>query len=269
VIRKPMTDELPEEEAKPEETQAEEAPVEEPPLPEPPTPEVADKVELLLRQAHLHITRGEKSKAEDVLKEALILAPGSTDAHVAYGDFLVSRRAYKLAVSIYGMAARLAPGRIDVERKHAEAILSESLAADPLGNLARSENSIDESLVSAKAAAVLSFFLPGLGQVLTGFRKPGYIMMAGYIVCWCLIAAIPDGIAGMGSLVRIGGGSSQSSQPNQGRVNNSPPFKPEVLIPLFGAFVFLMWSVADGTEKAKRAEPKKIAPPKPPVDLPY
>jgi tetratricopeptide (TPR) repeat protein len=249
-----MTEELPEEEAGLEESQAEETPVEEPPLPEAPTPEVAEKVELLLRQAHLHTTRGEKSKAEDVLKEALAIAPGSTDALVAYGDLMVTRHSYKTAVSLYFLATRLAPGNVLFERKHAEAILGQALAADPLAYLARSENDIDESLVNAKTAAILSFFLPGLGQVLTGAKRPGFIMMGGWVLCWIIIVLIPNGFTGLFSLLRP--------------VQNQP-FKPEVLVPLFGALVFLLWSVADGTEKAKRAEPKKVTPPKPPVDLPY
>ncbi|HXH60637.1 MAG TPA: hypothetical protein VNI20_04700 [Fimbriimonadaceae bacterium] len=142
----------------PEQPKPEKAP--EPELPPKPTPEQLEEADRLIQEASLARIRGQGSVAERLLKQASEVAPGSAALQVALGDELWKRSQYSKARDAYRMAHRIEPNNIAYETKWAESIVGS--AGDPL-----SLTSLSETYANAKAAAVLSFFIPGLGQIVS------------------------------------------------------------------------------------------------------
>jgi tetratricopeptide (TPR) repeat protein len=205
-----------------------------------------EKAESLARQAMLAATRGDREGAWRLVGQALEADPESSLAHETSGDLLLGRKDAKSAQEAFQRAVALDPTNVSAERKLAETALTVQMAAHP--ELFMEEN--DSSLASGKASVLLSFFVPGLGQLVSGEPARG----AAFLACWILGVAgallVPDGLAGIGSLI--------------GR--RGPEFNPAIMAPLFLALAAWLAAIGEASARARVSEPIRIERPRPPVD---
>ncbi len=216
--------------------------------PEPSSQEALEKAEELVSRAQAFRVRGDAAQAEDMIEAALRLAPDSVVALEALGDSLRARRQMRRARDTYDKARKLAPTNANVERKYAEVVLAIAGAADPTFGL-RSSGTGDESIASVKTAAILSMLIPGLGQIVSGRRNQGLAMLGGWVLGLVLAFLVPNGIEGLLNSFRGGY-----------EVNGL------VFPPLFLAACCHLWSIFDGSSRAKQVERRPIERPVPPVD---
>lgn len=213
-------------------------------LPEKPTPEQAQEAERLLQQASVARIRGQQNIAERALKEASEIAPGSAAVRAALGDELWGRGQYKKARDEFELAHLLEPENPTYETKWAEAILGS--AGDPIGLT----TSLAESYASSKTAALLSVFIPGLGNIVLGQTQKGATMLAVWIAGWAWAAVTPNGLSGIPHLL--------------GFKANVDRFNAIVLVPLAMVVMSWLWAVFSTAGHAKNFAPKKIERPAPP-----
>jgi tetratricopeptide (TPR) repeat protein len=217
-------------------------------LPEPASPEQLEQSERLLRQAHVCKMRGDLNGAQNLIEQAVEVAPGSSAVHEALGDILADRRRLGQARDAYRLATRLDPKNVSAERKYAEAILGlNPVEASALGI------SASETYASGKAAVVLNIFAPGVGQMVTGRVSRGLLMLSAYAVSVLLTILVPNGLRGLVSL--LGG--------------EGPPFNGFVLVPMAFAAFFYLWALYDAAGNADRVAPRARQRPAPPSDLPF
>lgn len=215
-------------------------------LPPPPTEEEREKAENLVRQANLAKIRGDKVSFEKLIEEAALAAPGSSAVQEAVGDAYVDRRQVRKAKDAYQRAVKLDPTNASAERKFGEMVLSIQLALDPMFG----KPSPDESLASGKAAVILSFMIPGLGQIVNGETSKGVAFLVTWLVGVIGAILVPNGLTGLMTLIGLRG----------------PAFNPTVLLPLFLAVSAWMWAIGDAGGRAKRQDKRMIVHPVPPVD---
>ncbi len=221
-------------------------------LPEPELPPVPSQSELeaaenLIRQANLAKIRGDMAGFERLVQQASETAPGSSNVHEALGDAYVERKQVRKAKEEYQLAVRINPKNASAERKYGETVLAIQLALDP--NFATPPP--DDSFASGKGAVILSFLVPGLGQLaLADYVKGGILFgLTVLSVGWALL--IPDGFNGLLYLF-------------------SPHAKvslnPVIFLPLLVTLVCWVVGVADASSKAKRVPALRVDRPVPPVD---
>lgn len=215
-------------------------------LPPPPTAEDLEKSDHLIRQANLAKIRGDKVAFEKLIEEAAQVSPGSSAVQEAVGDAYLERRQVRKAKEAFQMAVKLDSSNASAERKFGEAVLSIQLALDPMFGREPS----DESLASGKAAVLLSFLIPGLGQIVGGETSKGSAFLITWLVGVIGAIIVPGGLAGFMTLFGMRG----------------PVFNPVVLLPLFLAATAWMWAIGDAGGKAKRQDKRAIVRPVPPVD---
>lgn len=220
-------------------------PVVEEPLPEPATPEQIEKAEGLIRQANLAKIRGDRDAFDKLLDEAAAVAAGSSTVQEALGDAYLERRQTRKAKDAYHRAVKLDAKNVSAERKYGECVLAIQMALDPTFGLAA-----DDSLASGKAGVVLSFLLPGLGQIVSGQYLKGGGILGLWLAAWAWAVAVPNGFGGLGSLL--------------GR--QGPPFNPVFFVPIFIAACCWLFGISDASSRAKRFEPRSVQRPVPPVD---
>jgi len=151
------------------------------PIPKP-SAEQLEAADKLIQRAHLEKRRGNKQAASDLLKQATEVAPGASQVIEALGDDYAERRQYTAAKEAYQNAHRADPVNLGIERKLAR--LSMAGIADlsiedqlRLGSLDSPFMRQDESLASPKVAVMLSFMMPGVGQLVTGQTKKGLFIL--------------------------------------------------------------------------------------------
>jgi len=216
------------------------------PLPEPPTPAEAEEAEGLVRQANLARIRGDKDAYQRFLEQAAAVAPGSSTVQEALGDAYVERRQVRKAKEAFHTAVRLDPSNASAERKYGEAVLAIQVALDPAFALAPD----DGSFASGKASTILSFLIPGLGQIVSGATVFGGALLGIWVLALVWAMSIPNGLSKLPFLFRGG----------------SVDFNGAVLMPLFLMAASWVVGIADASSKAKRVVPKQVARPVPPVD---
>lgn len=220
------------------------------PLPEPPTPEQLDKAERLIRESRLQKMRGNKTVAGKLLEEALDTAPGSVAVLSAIADDLLERRQSKAAMELYKRALRIDPKNVAVERKYAECVLGTAQFADPTAYTRGSE--LDAA--SGKIAVILSLFVPGLGQIVTGSVQLGVFLLVGWLGGWGIAWMIPNGIKGILGLF------------NNQLQGAKADFNGVVLLPLLFAAICHIWAIFDAASKSGEHQKKRVDRPTPPVD---
>lgn len=215
-------------------------------LPAPPTAEQSDAAESLIRQANLAKIRGLLDQYEKTIHEAVELAPGSTFVQEALGDLYLSQRRVRNAKDAFHLAFQLDSTNASAERKYGEAVLAVQLALDP--NFL--SQPADDSLASGRAMLLMSFLVPGLGQIVQGDTRKGY----GLLAAWSLgiFFAVIDRRNLQGLMSLIG--------------KRGPEFNPVILIPLGVSLIAWIWAVSDASSRSKAIEVKKIMHPVPPVD---
>lgn len=213
---------------------------------EPPTPAQLEKAENLIRQSNLAKIRGDKVAAEKLLDEAAAAAPGSSAVQEALGDAYIDRKQVRKARDCFKLAFKIDPKNASAERKYGECVLSIQLALDP----SFASPPPDDSFASGKGALILSFLVPGLGQIAMSETKKGLTMLGMWLGGGVLSFLIPNGLSSIPTLFGARG----------------PSLNGLVFVPLFATIVAWMWSISDAGAKAKRYEPKTVVRPVPPVD---
>lgn len=216
----------------------------------PPTPEQLEQADSLLRQANLARVRGDKAEADRLLQAAQEAAPGSAAVLEEIGDRHVAARKLRLAKDAYQAALEAEPGRASAERKLGETVLALQMILDPSKILG--DDPGDDSYVGAKALPILSFLVPGLGQLANGETGKGLTMMAVWAGSLLMTGMLSDGFRAFSSLLGKGGG-----------------LNPIAFLPLCSAVVAFAWAVGDASSTAKLKEKRNILPPQPPVDMEF
>jgi hypothetical protein len=211
------------------------------------TPEQAERIEQLNRELQVYRRRDDQAQIKRILEEMREISPNSSPVWEALGDEAAAAKDYKAARDAYKRAFESDELNKSAERKHADMV-----AAIELPGIELPTGGDFEAASNGMVGVLLSAFLPGLGQVVTGFPQKGGAMIAIYLVAWFFVFLIPNGIAGLMALVGISKGS---------------PFNGLVLVPLLVAMVTWIVSLADASTTAKKYQShKRIDRPIPPVD---
>lgn len=225
--------------------QPEESPAsEEPELPDKPSAQELEEAERLLQEASLAKIRGHGPAAERLTQEAAEKAPGSPAVQAALGDLLWGRKQYGKARERYHVAHLLEPENAGYETQWAESFVGS--AGDPQGR----GKSRAEVYASAKTGAVLSFIIPGLGQIVMGEVGKGLTMMLIWTGGWTWALLMPNGLSGLPHAFGL-----------NAKVDS---FNAMVLVPLAIAVVVWLWSLTSASSRAKSVQPKNIERPEPP-----
>jgi tetratricopeptide (TPR) repeat protein len=222
------------------------------PLPKP-TPEQEHEADMLIQRAMLENRRGNKQAASDLFKKAAEVAPGAASVLEILGDDFMERRQYVAAQEAYQAAHRADPTRPGIERKLGE------LAMKGLANMSVEDQlrmgSFDspfiqqgESLANPKAAAILSAFFPGLGQLVMGQTKKGLTILSIVVLASIIFALLATKLHSTGekSLPAI------------------------AYFPLLVAIATWLVGVADASMQSKSSGPRTPpSKPAPPVNLPF
>lgn len=211
------------------------------------TDDQKDRLEQLNRELQVYRRRNDTAHVKAILEQMREIDPNSSAVWEAFGDEAANQKDWKSARDAYKKAFEADPKNTSAERKHAEMVANVELPGIELPN-----TSEFEAASSGMVGVLLSAFLPGLGQVVTGFPQKGAVMMAIYLVSWFLVFLVPNGFSGLMSLLGAARGVA---------------FNGVVLIPLLIATVTWVVSLADASATAKKYEShRKINRPIPPVD---
>lgn len=221
---------------------------EEPEAP-PPTREQLDQAENFIRQARLARSRGLTSQANEFLAKAEAAAPTSPIVLEFIGDDNAERGQYRKAKEAYQKALTVDPKNAAIERKYGMMVLK----ADTHLNLAMYSDY--EVVANAKRATILTCFLPGLGQLVTGEKVKGSIIMALWVGTIVLIRVLPNGVKSLMELMTANIGARG--------------FDMGVLGLAAFALLLHIGAIVDSSMKAKSYESIKILHPEPPEKLPF
>ncbi len=212
------------------------------------TPEQLAEADDLLRLSHLALVRGDTKESDRMLERALEVAPGSAQVLEEMGDRQVKQRKLQAAKESYAAALAAEPSRASAERKYGETVLALQMVLDP-SKILGDGLSEDDSFVSARALPILSFLVPGLGQIVNGEVPKGLTMLLVWAGSILLTGMLSDQFRTFGSLLQSGS-----------------DFNALALLPLFSAVMAFGWSVGDAASTAKLKEKRQIVRPTPPVD---
>lgn len=140
-----------------------------------------DEIERLLRAAHIHQVRGERSKAQELLQQALELDAENAGVWELLGDYQREAGDWQAAHDAYKKAHELDPQNAALERKYAEAVLQRTRAQEQYQQWERAlEGGGDAPALPRNPglAFILSFLLPGVGQLYNGQMLKGGIIIA-------------------------------------------------------------------------------------------
>ncbi len=225
------------------------------------TPAQIDKAEGLIREARVERMRSNKTRADALMKEAQETAPGSIEVLSALGDEMVERKQFTKARDLYRDALLIKPKDPVLERKLGDLVLrtgpqrtvDEQLR---LGHLDSPFLNPDEAVANARTATFLSFFCPGLGQIVMGKTVAGIVTFViwALMIVWLLIRKddVKDLIGFLGqSKVHHGGGIT-------------------VLVPIGIALIVHVSAIASCASRAKRnGKRSAVDHPTPPMNLPF
>ncbi|MFQ3587837.1 MAG: hypothetical protein SNJ74_05780 [Fimbriimonadaceae bacterium] len=216
--------------------------------PNPPDPSKVAEADALLVRARLAASRGQRSEAERLLREASALAPNAPSVLQAIGDAHVEAKRWIEARDAYAEAIRLDPGNVALERKHASAVFQ--IAQAQLGSTASSAGQFDR-MATARAAALYSLFLPGLGHILSGHVGVG----AGIMGAW-VASVVAFFLTGPGRFVEWAFGRGTD-------------FNVSTFVFAIVALSIHIGSASVLAKDAKAAAKRSVDRPRPPVDLPF
>lgn len=213
----------------------------------PTDPQRVAEADALLVRARLAASRGQRGEADRLLREAAALAPNAPSVLQAIGDAHVEAKRWIEARDAYGKAIRLEPGNVALERKHASVVFQ--IAQAQLGSTA-SSSSFD-SMASARAAALYSLLLPGLGHVLSGYPGVGFGIMGAWVV-----SVVAFFLTGPGRFVEWAFGRGTD-------------FSVLTFVFAIVALSIHIGSASVLAKEAKSAAKRSVERPRPPVDLPF
>lgn len=163
-------------------------------LPSPASPEQTRQADEFLRLARIAKMRGNVQEYARLFGQAQQVAPGAASVLEALGDDLMDRKNAGEARVAYFKAHRMAPKNVQIERKYAEVVFQLSANSSWQTQMLLE----GEEVENAKRAAVLSAFVPGVGQIVLGQRVKGGVMTAIWLFCILGITIYIKGVAGHG-----------------------------------------------------------------------
>ena len=154
-------------------------------LPPRPTPSQLAEADNLIKRSMLEKRRGNTRVAGDLLRQAADVAPGSPSVLEALGDDILERGQAKPAAEIYAKALRLQPNNPNIERKYAIAVgkAQGAITVEEALQLSLGKTESGAEAATANAAAIFSFFVPGVGQAVLG----DYVMAGVFLGSWLLM----------------------------------------------------------------------------------
>jgi len=229
-------------------------------LPPKPTPSQLLEADNLIKRSMLEKRRGNNAAASDLLRKAAEVAPGSPAVLEGLGDDMMERGNAKPAAETYAKALRIQPGNASIERKYAMAVAKSkgAVTLEEAMQMSLGDQPLSASdAANAKVAAILSFFFPGVGQVVLGDYLKGGI----YFFCWLLM------------VLWLGLAKGQWHDLVSAMAGKQSSFNPLILVPILGALGIAIAAAftckpprgpgATGGGKPKANHPA------PPVDLPF
>lgn len=157
-----------------------------------------DAIEQLLRTAHIHQVRGEREKAHALLQQALELDPENASVWELLGDYRREAGDWQGAHDAYKKAHELEPASAPIERKYAEAVLQLTRQQEQYQQWERAlagEGTGDTLALPRNPglAFLLSFLMPGVGQLYNGQFVKGGIILALMLVGIVVFLTTPGG----------------------------------------------------------------------------
>ena len=227
-------------------------------LPPPPSPSQLAEADNLVRRSALEKRRGNKQLSTDLLRKAAEVAPGAPSVQEALGDDLMERGQAKPASETYAKALAMSPGNASLERKYAAAIsrIQAPISFEQAMQMAdKPLNAADAATV--RAAAIFSFFIPGIGQFVLGDYGKGAFFLVTWLAMVVWLAVVPNQWRELLSTI----------------AGRSANFHPIIVIPIISVLALAIgsaWSCKGaGGISAGSMRKKKGDHPLPPVDLPF
>lgn len=222
-------------------------------LPPKPTPSQQSEADTLIRQSRVAKMRGQNQVATELLRKAAEVAPGAVSVMEALGDDMMERGLAQPAVDTYAKALTLSNGDPGIERKYAAAIARSKggLTFEEALQLKAESSLFDTSeAASNRSAAIISFFLPGVGQIVLGQYGRGIA----FLIAWLFFIFFAFNVFN--------------------RLKPGDSIGPMVIVPLVAALAIQVgaaWACKkDDSEKLSGNLRKgQVERPKPPVDLPF
>jgi len=156
------------------------------------------EVERLLRQAHLQQLRGQLEEASASVQQALELMPDDASVWEMLGDLRQQAGDMQGAHDAYKRAHELAPENAAIERKYAQIVLRITTQQEQFqlwqqaleGKLSEAETGVPRR---PGLAFLLSFVMPGLGQIYNGQLIKGGILLGITLIGLTLFVAVSGG----------------------------------------------------------------------------
>ncbi len=141
-----------------------------------------EEVERLLRQAHLQKLRGQLTEATASVQQALELMPDDAGVWEMLGDLRQQAGDLSGAHDAYKRAHELAHDSAAIERKYAQAVLNLTMQQE---QFMQWQQALEGKLPSEEMgpprrpalAFLLSFVMPGLGQIYNGQLAKGAVLL--------------------------------------------------------------------------------------------
>ncbi len=151
-------------------------------------------MEALQRQVQVAKMRKQDTVVIDLLRQMQQIAPNSPQVEEQLGDQFVEKQAWKQALEHYTRAHQMAPTNTAIERKYAAMVLRTGSAAALEQAVLSGDTSVfiskDEVLASPKAAAILSFLVPGTGQFVRGRPTEGAWFLGAFVAALLILVLI-------------------------------------------------------------------------------
>lgn len=143
-----------------------------------------NRVEQLLRDAHLRRMRQQWSEAEALCRQALLLSPEDPMGLEMLGDLMAERSKIDEALDLYRQAFERQPGKIILEEKIARMVLRKAEAERERAEALLLVNSPrrTEGKRNVTIALLLSVVCPGAGQIFNGQYVKGGILLAAFLL---------------------------------------------------------------------------------------
>ena len=153
--------------------------------------------ERILTAAHVHRRRGDYSRAEELVTQALDIDASNLEAREFAADLLCARGKLEEAAECYKSILAEDKTVASAEEKYAKAILQiaegrrqKDLLQDMLDNPSRSRGPKRNPVI----AGVLSI-APGFGQIYCGQIVKGIVLFCAAMLCWMLFYAAAPPVA--------------------------------------------------------------------------
>lgn len=168
---------------------------------------IDEEIRSTLSRARVHLKRGEKDAALQLVEGLREKYPDHPDAKEAYADVLVGIGRKQEAIQVLKEIIDAHPGRVETERRHAYLVFGlHQHEFEQYGLMLESQEGALGPR-SSGTAAFLGLLFPGLGQVYVGQLVRGIVYAALAVLGFVLIFSIgvgPSGLNGTGISIIVG-----------------------------------------------------------------